>query len=318
MNPKQTMKMNNELVLPKGACFKGMAGAYSALYTPFKKDGSLNEEMIEKVVEYGVSRGLRGFYLTGSTGEGFLLSKDERKRVYARAAKAAKGRAKLIAHVGSLATDDAIDLARQAAKVGIDWVSSVAPVYFGQNFDAAFDHYKRISSATDLPFMIYSIGADIVPDRDARFFDLKNVKGMKYTNYKYWTVQALRNRLPKEAIFFAGADEQVLSALATGIFAGCIGTSQNAIPAHFAKICELAAANDFVSAAKLQAEVVKFVEVLVGKPNGSWHKSIMKYVGLDCGEGRAPNGRPLSKADLKDLFSRLDALGFVKRNAARR
>ena len=310
--------MNDSLAVPKGRIFKDMAGAYSALYTPFKNDGSLNEEMVEKVVEYGISRGLKGFYLTGSTGEGFLLTKDERKRVFERAVKAADGRAKLIAHVGCLSTDDAVELAKHAAKTGIDWVSSVAPVYFGQNFDAAYDHYKRISSATDLPFMIYSLGADIVPDRDAKFFDIKNVKGMKYTNYKYWTVQALRNRLDKEVVFFAGADEQVLPALATGIFSGCIGTSQNVIPEHFAKICSLAAANDFVSAAKLQAEVVKFVELLIAKPNGSWHKSMMKYIGLDCGEGRAPNGRPLAKAELKDLFSRLNALGFVKRNDALR
>ena len=310
--------MNDSLAVPKGRIFKDMAGAYSALYTPFKKDGSLNEEMVEKVVEYGISRGLKGFYLTGSTGEGFLLSKDERKRVFERAVKAAGGRATLIAHVGCLSTDDAVELAKHAAKTGIDWVSSVAPVYFGQNFDAAYDHYKRISSATDLPFMIYSLGADIVPDRDAKFFDIKNVKGMKYTNYKYWTVQALRNRLDKEVVFFAGADEQVLPALATGIFSGCIGTSQNVIPEHFAKICSLAAANDFASAAKLQAEVVRFVELLIAKPNGSWHKSMMKYIGLDCGEGRAPNGRPLAKAELKDLFSRLDVLGFVRRNDALR
>ena len=310
--------MNTELPVPKGACFKGMAGAYCALYTPFKKDGSLNEEMIEKTVEYGISKGLRGFYLTGSTGEGFLLSCEERKRVYVRAVKAAKGRAKLIAHVGCLSSDDAVSLAKSAAKIGVDWVSSVAPVYFGQNFDAAYDHYKKISSATDLPFMIYSLGADIVPDRDAKFFDLKNVKGMKYTNYKYWTVQGLKNRLSKEVIFFAGADEQVLSALATGIFSGCIGTSQNVIPAHFAEICRLAAENDFAAAARLQDEAVKFVELLIAKPNGSWHKSMMKYIGLDCGEGRAPNGRPLSKADVKELFARLDALGFVKRNDAKK
>ena len=310
--------MATALNVPKGASFTDMAGAYSALYTPFKKDGSLNEEMIERVVEYGIGKGLRGFYLTGSTGEGFLLSPEERKRVYARAAKTAKGRAKLIAHVGCLSTDDAVALAKYAAKVGIDWVSSVAPVYFGQCFEAAYDHYKRISGATDLPFMIYSLGADIAPDRDAKFFDLKNVKGMKYTNYKYWTVQALRNRLSKEAIFFAGADEQVLSGLATGIFSGCIGTSQNVIPAHFARICKLAGENNFSEAAKLQAEVVRFVEVLVAKPNGSWHKSMMKYIGLDCGEGRAPNGRHLSKDELKDLFARLDALGFVGRNDASR
>ena len=310
--------MDTTLNVPKGACFNGMAGAYSALYTPFRKDGSLNEEMIEKVIEYGIRKGLRGFYLTGSTGEGFMLSSDERKRVFVRAARAAKGRAKLIAHVGCLATDDAVELAKYAAKTGIDWVSSVAPVYFGQNFDAAYDHYRRISSATDLPFMVYSLGADIVPDRDARFFDLKNVKGMKYTNYKYWTVQALRRKLPKEAIFFAGADEQVLSALATGVFAGCIGTSQNVIPAHFVEMCRLAESNDFTKAAKLQDEVVRFVELLVTKPNGSWHKGMMKYIGLDCGEGRAPNGRPLSAAERKELFAGLDALGFVRRDDARR
>ena len=60
------------------------------------------------------------------------------------------------------------------------------------------------------------------------------------------------------------------------------------------------------------------MEVLIAKPNGSWHKSIMKYIGLDCGEGRAPNGRPLAKAELKELFARLDALGFVKKGAKRR
>ncbi|MBO7687523.1 MAG: dihydrodipicolinate synthase family protein, partial [Kiritimatiellae bacterium] len=286
--------------------------------TPFNKDGRLNEGAIERLVEYCIREGLSGFFVTGSAGESMLLTVEERKRVYARAAKAAKGRAKLIAHVGCLSTDDAVELAKFAAKTGIDWVSSVAPVYFGQCFDAAYDHYRRISSATDLPFMIYSLGADIVPDRDAKFFDLKNVKGMKYTNYKYWTVQALRDRLSKEVIFFSGADEQALSALATGIFSGCIGTSQNVIPAHFAKICELAGANDFATAAKLQSEVVRFVEQLIAKPNGSWHKSMMKYIGLDCGEGRAPNGRPLSKVELKDLFARLDSLGFVRRNDARK
>ena len=72
------------------------------------------------------------------------------------------------------------------------------------------------------------------------------------------------------------------------------------------------------AASKLQDEAVKFVELLIAKPNGSWYKSMMKYIGLDCGEGRAPNGRPLAKAELKDLFSRLDALGFVRRNDALR
>ncbi len=155
--------------------FKGMRGAYAAMFTPFDADGRVNEAMIERLVEHGLSNGLTGFYLTGSTGEGFLLSLDERKKVVERAAKAVAGRAKLIAHVGCVATDDAVELARHAAKHGIDWVSSVAPVYFGQTFEAAYRHYERISNATDLPFMIYSIRAAVIPDKDVKFFDLPTV-----------------------------------------------------------------------------------------------------------------------------------------------
>ena len=305
------------LPVPDGSEFVGMSGAYAALITPYRPDGSVNEEMIEKEIAYGLANGLTGFYLTGSTGEGFLLSLDERKTVYERAVKAAHGRAKLIAHVGCLATQDAVTLARYAAKVGIDWVSSVAPVYFGQNFDAAYAHYKTISEATDLPFMIYSIGQQIVPDRDLKFFELKNVKGMKYTGYAYWTVKALRYRLPKPAIFFAGADEQELCAFAYGdTFSGCIGTTDNMIPAHHAQICRLAAAGKFAEAAKPMDEVVRFVELVVGVPHASYWKSIMRYIGLDCGPARSPAGQPLAEAEYAAYAKKLDALGFIARNAA--
>lgn len=302
------------LPVPDGPEFAGMAGAYAALVTPYKPDGSVNEEMIEKVIEHGLANGLTGFYLTGSTGEGFLLSNDERKTVYDRAVKAARGRAKLIAHVGCLATQDAVALARHAAKIGLDWVSSVAPVYFGQNFDAAYAHYKAISSATDLPFMIYSLGQQIVPERDVRLFDLPNVKGMKYTGYAYWTVKTLRRRLPKPAIFFAGADEQELCAFAYGdTFSGCIGTTDNMIPAHHARICRLAAAGRFAEAAPLMDEVVRFVELVVGAPSASHWKSVMRYIGLDCGPARSPAGQPLTEAEYAAYAAKLDALGFIRR-----
>lgn len=295
-------------------CFKGMEGAFGAMYTPFKKDGTLNEGMIENLVEYGLKNGLKGFYLTGSTGEGFLLSTEERKRVYERVVKTVRGRAKVIAHVGCFSTQDACELARYAAKVGVDWISSVAPVYFGQDWKNAFNHYKCISEATDLPFLVYSVFKDLVPERDVRFFDLKNVKGMKYTGYAYWTVQALADRLPKEAIFFAGADEQVLNGLALkGLFRGCIGTSQNVIPAHFAKICELVKKDRFSEAAKLQKEIVRFVELLCADDNASWHKAMTRYVGVDCGPARAPAGVPLTAAEYRKLERAMDRLGFVKK-----
>lgn len=296
--------------------FRGMRGAYSAMFTPYGADGKVNEEMIERLVDHGLSNGLVGFYLTGSTGEGLLLSLDERKQVMERAVKAAGGKAKLIAHVGCVATDDAVELARHAAKIGIDWVSSVAPVYYGQNFNAAYRHYERISNATDLPFMIYSLKAAVVPERDVRFFELPNVKGMKYTGTDYFAVQCLKRRLDaagKETIFFAGRDEQLVCALAyRNVFSGGIGTTYNIIPRHFADICRLTFAGDVEAAAKVQDEANRVVTLMIESENWSYRKAMMKYIGLDCGWCRYPFA-PLTDDEYAAYARRIEELGILKR-----
>jgi N-acetylneuraminate lyase len=301
------------LPVPDGPEFAGMAGAYAALVTPYKKDGSINEEMIERVMEYGIANGLKGFYLTGSTGEGLLLSKEERKLVYSRAVKVSRGRAKLIAHIGAMSTEDSVELARYAEKAGCDWVSSVAPVYFGQTFDLAYAHYEAISDAVGIPFMIYARNQQIDPARDVRFFDIKNVKGMKYTGYAYWTVKMMKKRLPKSAIFFAGADEQELCAFAYGdVFSGCIGTTDNMIPALHAEVCRLAGENRFAEASDPMDKIARFVELVAGVDFSLW-KSAMRYLGMDCGPARSPAGRRISEDDYRAYAEKLDALGFLKR-----
>lgn len=304
------MKSNAKKCCPAEAT-GGMGGAYSAMITPFTSDDKVNEGAIEQLIEYGLAGGLAGFYLTGSTGEGLLMSVKERKQVYRRAVKAAKGRCKLIAHVGAVRTDDAIELARYAADIGCDWVSSVAPVYFGQTFEAQYRHYKAIAEATNLPFMVYCFRSTVVPDRDAKLFDIKNVKGMKYTGSDYFSVQSLRRKLDKEVMFFAGRDEQFACAMALGnVFSGAIGTSQNFIPRHFANIYDSCMRNDFASAAKWQDEANRFVEVLIADENWSTWKAMMKHVGIDCGSARKPYA-PLPPAEERRCIRRFAALGLV-------
>lgn len=292
--------------------FQGMDGAHAALFTPFTADNKVNVEMLERMVDFQLEQGLRGFYLTGSTGEGFLLSAAERKLMAETVVRAVHGRGKVIVHVGCLATDDAVALARHAAECGADWVSSVGPVYFGQSFEAAYRHYERIATATDLPFMVYSIGQELVPERDVRFFDIKNVKGIKYTGRDYYRAQILKRMIDKETIFFAGCDEQLLCALALGnVFSGGIGTTYNIIPAHFARICALAAQGCFDEAAALQDEANRVIQLMIESENWSYRKAFMRYIGLDCGAYRYPYA-PLSETEYEVFAQRIAALGIVK------
>ena len=299
------------------SAFAGIAGVYTALFTPFTKDNRVNCEMIERMVAYGLANGIRGFYLTGGTGEGLLLSKEERKLVYRAAARAANGRATLIAHVGCVNTDDAVWLARAAADAGCDWVSSVPPVYYGQKPADVFNHYRLISEATDLPFMIYAVGGVVNPEKDARFFDLKNVKGMKYTGTTFYDVQRLKRRIGKEVFFVSGSDQHFVAALSFGdLFDGSIGTLQNVIPAHFVKIWKLAQANDFRAAAKVQEVANRAVEFVCHTfPKQSLRKAAMRYIGLDCGMFRPPH-EPYTEEEYVDFCARADALGVFTRNLA--
>ncbi len=302
-----------------GKEFEGMAGAFSAMFTPFTQDNRVNEDAIVQLIEYGIREGLKGFYLTGSTGEGLLLSIAERTLVYQTAVKAAQGRCKLIAQVGAVRTEDSVALAKAAADAGCDWISSVAPVYFGQSFEAQYRHYKMISEATDLPFLVYCFNQNLVPERDVRLFDLKNVKGMKYTGSDYYGVQKMRRNIDKETIFYAGRDEQLLCALALGdVFAGGIGLNYNMIPRHFAMICALAAENDFDAAAKWQDEANRLVDLILepGKwDNWSNFKVLMRHVGIDCGFCRAPYA-PLSPDEVFERLDAFDRLRIVEKNYA--
>lgn len=298
------------------SCFRKMGGAYAALFTPYDAKGRVNPEMIEKVIDYGLANGLNGFYLTGTTGEWWLLSLEERKFVMEAAVRAAKGRCRLIAHVGANRTDDAVALARHAAKVGIDWISSITPQLYRTSFDAAFYHYKTITAATDLPFLVYSMGSALVPDRDVRLFDLPNVKGIKYTGRDYFAAQCLKRRIGKETIWFAGCDEQLLCGLAFGnVFSGGIGTTYNIIPRHFADIYRLAEKGDFRAAAKVQDEANRVVELMIESDNWSYRKAMMKFIGLDCGWFRRPF-EPLTAAQYRAYARRFAALGVVRENQA--
>lgn len=289
-----------------------MTGAYSALFTPFTPENRINNEMIERMVEHHLAEGLRGFFVGGTTGEGLLLTMEERKELLKAVIKANNGRGKIIAHVGCVRTEDSVQLARHAADAGADWVSSTAPVFYGQSFEGTLYHYRAIAEAGDLPFMVYAFRTEIDPERDFELFKIKNLRGMKFTNSNFFSVEQLQRKLDQPALFLTGMDELFLPALSSGCFHGGIGTTYNFLPHHFSEIYRLVTEkNDVASARPLQQEANKVIHAMLRHGNLlSYAKAIMRYTGLDCGICRGPNP-PISETEYEGLVKELDGLGVI-------
>lgn len=288
-----------------------MFGAFSAIFTPYDASGNVNFGMLTAIAEYQLGNGMRGFFVTGSTGEGLLLSFEERLAVIKHVIQICGDRATVIAHVGHPSTDVAAQMAIGAAAAGADWIASVAPIYYGTTFEGAMRHYGQIASATELPFMVYSLGGQIDPQRDLAFFDLPNVCGLKYTGANFFSVQQLARFVERPVALMSGFDEQFVAGQSFG-FHGGIGTTYNFAPGHYADIYEHYNAGNIAEAARIQAEINKVTNLMVSYENRSYQKAIMKYIGFDCGPARAPYA-PLTASEYEDFAIQLDALNVLKR-----
>lgn len=201
-------------------------GVWPALFTPVQADGKLNLSELEKLTELMISQDMDGIYLLGSTGQGFLFSEEERKEIAARTLQIVNGRVPVIIQVGAMNTEESIRLARHAAGLGADGISSVGPIYYGGGSEMAFTHYKRIAEATDLPFFPYQIGGAASNEVIEKLLDLPQVKGMKLTTGKLLEIGTIKNMAGDRWKLFSGADELMCQAAITGTI-GAIGTFYN-------------------------------------------------------------------------------------------
>ncbi len=289
-----------------------VSGAFSAIFTPFDSTNEVNLDMLVQIAEYQHANGIRGFFATGSTGEGLLLSCEERTAVIKQLAEKFKGRAQIIAHVGHPSTEVAVRLAKESAAAGADWIASVAPIYHGTNFEGMMRHYTAISNATDLPFMMYSLGGVIDSQRDTAFFELPNICGLKYTGANFYSVQKLMRRVDRPVALMSGFDEQFVAGQSFG-FHGGIGSTFNFGPQFYSGIYRNYQDGNIAEAARLQAEINNVTDLMVEYENWSYRKAIMRYLGFDCGHCRAPYA-PISDDDYESYAKRLEALDVLQRN----
>lgn len=132
-------------------------GVFVALNASYDANGELNTEKLKELALWYHSLGVKGLYVCGSTGEGMLLTAEERKASVKAVCEAVGGKLVILCHVGAPSTRQAVELAKHAESCGVDAVSAVPCVFYIHSEDAIANHWNTITEAVDLPFFIYNI-----------------------------------------------------------------------------------------------------------------------------------------------------------------
>lgn len=288
-------------------------GIVSALVTPMHDDESFNKNMLDRLVESQIARGVEGFYACGSSGEGPLLRLDERRRIVAALVEAVAGRVPVIAHVGTPRTLDAVELARAAEADGVRAVSLVPPYYYKFNRAEIVAYYRRVMDAINIPVIIYNIPQFTGVDLDGEMADAllsdSRVLGVKHTSHNLYALERMASKYP-DKVYFNGFDEIFLSALAAGATA-TVGTTVNVQPELFLALRRCFQRGDLLKARTLQKQINEVVEYMVAR---GIFQSAKYMAGLGLGDA-GPTREPFTQ--LTDGQKReLDALavrikGFI-------
>ena len=268
-----------------------MKGIFTALLTPFNADYSINTDSLSKLVEFNLQKGIRGFYVGGSTGESMLMTSAERIKVFGTVKAAAGSRAELIAHVGAISTDEAIGMAKAAEALGYDAISAVAPFYYGFSGEAIKKYYADIVSSVRLPMFVYNFpasgGAAFTPEFAADMFRDERFIGIKHTSGNLFDLQQFKQVIGRDITVFNGYDEICLGGLSMGAD-GAIGSTYNFMGSKFIELYNAFNSGELEKAQRLQSEANEIISVLIKYGVFAGEKAILTHLGIDMGPCRRP------------------------------
>ena len=267
-------------------------GVFVALNACYDAAGQINKEACRQLCLWYQSLGVQGIYVNGSTGEGLLLNLEERKQMAKAVVESVGKSMTIIVHVGCPSTQDAVELARHAAQLGVDALSAIPSVFYRLSEDSMENHWNTIIDATDLPFFIYNIPQLTSYDLSMKLFRkmLKNPKvhGIKNSAESTMQTLAFKKAGGDNFILFNGPDEQFLAGRLMGADSG-IGGTYGCMPELYLLLNTLIHAGRFDDAQKLQAIINQFIERLCSFPSmyGAC-KAVIAQRAVNIGTPRLP------------------------------
>ena len=263
-----------------------MRGLATALVTPFRKDGSIDDDCFQKLCERQVKNGVNLLVPCGTTGENVTMGEAERLHVIKLTVEVAKRlKAYVIAGTGSNNTAATIDFTRKAREAGADAALIVAPYYNKPTQEGMFAHFSEIAkSVKGFPIMLYNVpsrtASNISAETTLRLAEKhENIVATKEASGDYSQVSHIIKSRPKNFKVFSGDDASALPLISLGAD-GLVSVCANEIPKETSKMVEHALNGSFHFARKIHYKILPLIEANFIESSPAPCKFIMKEMGL--------------------------------------
>jgi 4-hydroxy-tetrahydrodipicolinate synthase len=262
---------------------KMFTGTGTALVTPFRTDGSLDEGTLHRLIQRQIDGGVDFLVPCGTTGESPTLTHEEHVRVVEIAVELAKGKVPVLAGAGGYNTAEVIAMARELAELGADGFLSVTPYYNRPTQEGLFQHYRAIAEAVPLPIILYSVqgrtGVNIEPATVKRLAQIENIVGIKEASGNVSQMAAILNAVPEDFIVLSGDDAITLPVISLG-GRGIISVVSNEVPAEMSRLTRAALQGDFQKAREIHRRYHPLMEINFVESNPGPVKAAMAEMGL--------------------------------------
>ena len=278
------------------------SGAYTALVTPFR-NGEVDVEALENLVEFQIGQGIHGLVPCGTTGETPSMSEAEDRLVIGTVVRVAGGRVPVIAGTGSNSTDMAIKYTRMAEEEGADGSLQVSPYYNKPTQEGLYRHFAAIAESTSLPIILYNIpgrtSVNISAETTARLAEIPNIVGTKEATHSMDLASDIRRLCGEDFDILSGDDSLTLPLMSLG-GRGVISVAANVAPAVVSDMVNALLIGDFERGRELHYDLLPLCRALFIETNPIPVKTAASILGLCSDEMRLPM-IPLAGGNLDTL-----------------
>ena len=258
-------------------------GCGTALVTPFRRDLSLDEKALRRLLQRQIDAGIDFLVPCGTTGESPTLTRAEHLRVVEIAVEEAAGQVPVLGGAGGYNTREVIELAGELLHLGVSGILSVTPYYNKPTQEGLYQHYKAIAAAVPLPIVVYSVqgrtGVNVEPATLARLAEIENIVGVKEASGNISQMVNVLHEVPADFTVLSGDDALTIPLMALG-GRGIVSVVSNQIPAEMAELAHACLRGDFAAARQIQSRYLPLMNVNFVESNPIPVKAAMGLMGL--------------------------------------